>query len=143
MKSKGEFSMIINKKYSGLVTSLKIVSKAIKTPEEEKIQKRVGIIKTETEYTNGDLKEFIDGPVPDDILFSSVSWDERIGEYKLIINELEFPVKILKIERKNKTNNQTCSFIFETEDLTNLSTLGNYVKDKDNPSQIKLEWLQK
>lgn len=136
--------MIIGKTYSGLVTSLKIISKNIKTPEDEKIQKRVGIVKVENDYNKGDLSEFIDGSVPDDIFFTTITWnDERIGEFKLTINEIEIPVKVIKIERKNKSNSSVFSLTFETEELTNLSTVGNYVKDKDNPSQIKLEWLQK
>lgn len=140
--TKGE-TMIFEKTYSGLVTSLKIVSKAIKGPEDEKIQKRVGIIKIENDYNTGDLSKFIDGPVPDDFEYDSVSWGERLGEYNININDIDIPVKVIKIDRKNKSDSMKFSLTFETEALTNLSTVGNYVKDKDNPTQFKLSWLQK
>jgi hypothetical protein len=136
--------MYLDKTYSGQLEVLKIVSKSIKTPEDEKIQKRVGIIKTEFDYTDGDLTRFVDdNTIPNNRFYNTLSWtEERTGTYELNINDLVFPVKIIKIERKNKEDAAKFSLTFETEELVNLSTLGMYVKDKENPSQIKLSILE-
>ena len=47
--------------------------------------------------------------------------------------------KIIKIQRSNKDDVEgKFSILFETEDLDNISTIGNYLKDKDNPATFKL-----
>ena len=127
--------MKLDKKYSGILAALKIVSKKVQGPEEteEKITKRVGVLKAEFEYVDGDLSHFVDGIVANDIYYTSVVWaEERTGLYLLNINDIEIPVKIMKIERKNKDAEAKFSLTFETEVLDNLSVVGNYIKDAEN-----------
>lgn len=131
--------MKLDKTYEGLVTAVKISSKNIKTPEDEKIQKRVGIVKIDFDYTDGDLSGWVDDEVANNVFFTSVSWDEeRVGTFSLDINEIVLPVKIIKIGRKNKEDAAKFSLTFETEDLEKISPIGNYVKDKDTKTQVKL-----
>lgn len=133
--------MKLDKKYQGILAALKIVSKKVEGPEgsEEKITKRVGVLKAEFEYVDGDLSHWVDGLVANDIYYSSVVWaEERTGLYLLNINEIEIPVKILRIERKNKDAEAKFSITFETEVLDNLSVVGNYIKDKENPATFIL-----
>jgi hypothetical protein len=69
-----------------------------------------------------------------------VTWaEERTGAYLLNINEIEIPVKIMKIERKNKDSEAKFAITFETEVLDNLSVVGNYIKDKENLATFILE----
>jgi hypothetical protein len=142
MDSTRETIMKLEKKYSGILAALKIVSKKVQGPEEsdEKITKRVGVLKAEFEYTDGDLSHFVDGLVANDIYYTSVTWaEERTGAYLLNINEIEIPVKIMKIERKNKDSEAKFAITFETEVLDNLSVVGNYIKDKENLATFILE----
>lgn len=133
--------MKLDKTYEGLVTAVKISSKNIKTPEEEKIQKRVGIVKIEFDYVDGDLSELVD-EVANNVFYSSVTWDEeRVGNFSLDINEIIFPVKIIKISRKNKEDAAKFTMTFETDELEAISPIGNYVKDKDTKTQVKLTKL--
>lgn len=134
--------MILEKTYSGIITKISIASRTIKTPEDEKIKKNVGIVGVELDYNTGDLEYFVDGKIPDDIMFTTASWDERVGKYSLNINEVILDVKVIKIERKNKEDACKFSLTFETEQFENMSILGNYIKDKENPSQIKLSVLE-
>lgn len=129
--------MKLGKTYPGTVKTVKIVSKNIKGPEDEKVQIQVGIVQIEMEYNAGDLVEFIPGNVPDDIYFTSVNWnDEVIGNYELNLNEIIFNTKIVKISRSNKSDSATFSITFETQDLEKLSSVGMYVKIKEPLSQF-------
>ncbi len=130
--------MKFDKTYSTIISSYKVTTKNIKSVEDEKISKRVGSFKAEMDYFSGDLSEFISGNVPDDIEIITATWDERVGEYSLNVNDTIFNVRILKIERKNKDNAAKFSLTFETEDLEHFSEISHYVKDKDNPAQITL-----
>jgi rod shape-determining protein MreB len=94
------------------------------------------------DYNQGDLEYFVDGKIPDDIMFTTASWDERVGKYSLNINDVVLDVKVIKIERKNKEDACKFSLTFETEQFENMSILGNYIKDKENPSQITLTALE-
>jgi hypothetical protein len=133
--------MKLDKTYEGLVTAVKISSKNIKTPEEEKIQKRVGIVKIEFDYVDGDLSELVD-EVANNVFYTTVTWDEeRVGNFSLDINEIVFPVKIIKISRKNKEDAAKFTMTFETDELEAISPIGNYVKDKDTKTQVKLTKL--
>jgi len=134
--------MKFDKTYSCIISSYKVATKSIKTPEDEKIQKRYGSCKIEADYFSGDLSEFISGNTPDDIEIITATWDERIGTYSLNINDVIFPVKIVKIERKNKEDAAKFSLTFETEELEKFSGISHYVKDKDNLAQVTLSKLE-
>lgn len=131
--------MKLGKTYQGTVKTVKIVSKNIKGPEDEKVQIQVGIVQIEMEYNAGDLVEFIPGNVPDDIYFTSVNWnDEFVGTYELNLNDIIFNTKIVKISRNNKSGSATFSLTFETQDLEKLSLVGMFVKIKEPLSQFTI-----
>lgn len=130
--------MKIGKDYTGTVKAVKIVGKSIKGPEDEKIQKQVGIVEVESEYNAGDLSELVVGATPEDIYATSIVWnDEIVGFYDVDINDIVFKARIIKIARKNK-DVPTFSLTFETEDLEKLSGIGLYVKIKDTPSNFTI-----
>jgi len=130
--------MKIGKDYTGTVKAVKIVGKSIKGPEDEKIQKQVGIVEVESEYNAGDLSELVVGATPEDIYATSIVWnDEIVGYYDVDINDIVFKAKIIKISRKNK-DTPTFSLTFETEDLESLSGIGLYVKIKETPSNFTI-----
>lgn len=130
------------KDYSGTVKAVKIVGKSIKGPEDEKVQKQVGIVEIEIEYNSGDLSELVIGTTPDDIYVSSIVWnDEIVGDYDVDINDILFKAKIVKLSRKNK-DVPTFSLTFETEDLDKLSGIGMYVKIKDVPSNFVINKIE-
>lgn len=131
--------MKLGSKYSGTVKTVKIVSKNIKGPEDEKVQIQVGIVQIEMEYNAGDLVEFVPGNVPDDIYFSSVNWnDEFIGTYELNLNDIILNTKVVKISRANKSDTASFSVTFETQDLEKLSLVGMFVKIKEPLSQFEI-----
>ena len=130
--------MKFNKTYSVIISGYKVTTKNIKGPEDEKIAKRIGIFKAESDYFSGDLSEFISSNIPDDIEIITATWDERVGTYSVNVNDIQFEVKIIKIERKNKDDAAKFSLTFETEDLESFSLISHYVKDKDNPAQLVL-----
>lgn len=131
--------MKLDNDYTGQITSAKFSKKAIKGPEDEKQYVRVGVIKLEMEFNDDDLSNFVDSSIANDRAFDTCSWGERIGLYSLDINDVVSKVKVVKIQRTNKDELEgTFSLTFETEDLENVSTIGNYLKDKDNPAQFKL-----
>lgn len=130
------------KEYTGTVKAVKIVGKSIKGPEDEKVQKQVGIVEIESEYNSGDLSELVIGTTPDDIYATSIVWnDEIVGDYDVDINDILFKAKIIKISRKNK-DVPTFSLTFETEDLEKLSGIGMYVKIKDTPSNFVINKIE-
>lgn len=130
--------MKIGKDYTGTVKAVKIVGKSIKGPEDEKIQKQVGIVEVESEYNAGDLSELVVGATPEDIYATSIVWnDEIVGFYDVDINDIVFKARIIKIARKNK-DVPTFSLTFETEDLESLSGIGLYVKIKETPSNFTI-----
>lgn len=130
------------KDYTGTVKAVKIVGKSIKGPEDEKVQKQVGIVEIESEYNSGDLSELVIGTTPDDIYATSIVWnDEIVGDYDVDINDILFKAKIIKISRKNK-DVPTFSLTFETEDLEKLSGIGMYVKIKDTPSNFVINKIE-
>lgn len=130
------------KDYAGTVKAVKIVGKSIKGPEDEKVQKQVGIVEIESEYNSGDLSELVIGTTPDDIYATSIVWnDEIVGDYDVDINDILFKAKIIKISRKNK-DVPTFSLTFETEDLEKLSGIGMYVKIKDTPSNFVINKIE-
>ena len=130
--------MKLGKTYSSIIKAYNVTTKNIKTPEDEKIQKRVGIVKVEQDYVSGDLSDFLPLEVTDDVFYSSCSWSERTGTYSLNINDIVFPVKIVKIDRKNKDESTKFTVTFETEDLETVAGISHYVKDKENPAQVIL-----
>ena len=131
--------MKLDTQYTGQVTGAKYSKKAIKGVEDEKIYKRVGVIKIEMEFNEGDLDSHVDSSIADERTYDSCSWGERVGKYEIDINGVISKVKIVKIQRTNKDETEgKFSFTFETEELDNVSTIGNYLKDKDNPAQFKL-----
>jgi hypothetical protein len=131
--------MKFNTEYIGQVTSVKCAKKAIKGVEDQKVYKRVGLIKLEMPYTDGDLDSHVDSSISDDRSYDSCSWGERVGKYEIDINGIVSKAKIIKIQRSNKDDVEgKFSILFETEDLDNISTIGNYLKDKDNPATFKL-----
>jgi hypothetical protein len=131
--------MKLDKDYTGQITKAMFVKKAFKGPEEKKEYKRVGIIQTEIDYQDGDLDSFIDPVIADNRNYKSCSWDEIVGTYELDINDVISDVKIIGISRKNKNDIEgTLSITFETENMDNVSTIGNYLKDKDTPANIKI-----
>jgi hypothetical protein len=131
--------MKLNNNYTGQITSAKFSKKAIKGVDDEKQYVRVGIIKLEMEFNDDDLSNFVDSSIANDRAFDSCSWDERIGYYSLNINDVVSKVKVIKIQRTNKDELEgTFSLTFETEELDNVSTIGNYLKDKDNPASFCL-----
>lgn len=135
--------MKLDTEYTGTVKTAKIISKNIKTPEDEKIQKHVGVVEIEMSYNSGDLSGFVIGSTPDDIYVSSITWnDEIVGTYELNINDIVFNTKIVKISRKNKTDEVLYSLTFETEDLDKISQVGIYVKVKETPSNFKLNKVE-
>lgn len=132
--------MKLDKEYTGQITKALYVKKAIKGVEDKKEYKRVGNIQVEIPFQDGDLDSFVNPSVADDRYFSSCVWnDERVGEYELDINDTISTVRVIKIGRKNKSEVEgTFSIMFETEDMDNVSIIGNYLKDKDTPANIKL-----
>ena len=141
--NEGDRNMKLGKTHSGLITSHKSKIKNIKGVEDEKIQKRVVEVKVQTEFTAGDLSEFIPGNVQDDFLFNSASWDEEIiGTYSVNINDIEFNSKIIKIQRKNSDKGTFSTITFESEDVDQTANLVHYFKDKDNPIQIKISKIE-
>ena len=127
--------------YEGQVTSIKFAKKVIKGTEdsEEKTYKRVGCIKVEFSFNDSDLDQFVDPGIADDRTYDSCTWGERIGFYDLDINSIIVTGKIVQINRSNKNEIEgKFSLVIETDNLDNVSTIANYIKDKDNPSQIKL-----
>lgn len=131
--------MKLDKDYTGQITKAMYAKKAFKGPEEKKEYKRVGIIQVEIDYQDGDLDSFVDPVIADNRLYKKCDWDEIVGEYELDINDVISNVKVIAIQRKNKNDIEgTLSVTFETEDMDNVSTIGNYLKDKDTPANIKL-----
>lgn len=131
--------MKLDTEYTGQVTTAKYAKKAIKGVEDEKIYKRVGYIKIEMEYNDGDLDSHVDSSISDDRNYDSCSWGERVGKYEIDINGVLVKAKIVKIQRTNKDDVEgKFSLAFETDDLDVVSTIGNYLKDKDNPAIFKL-----
>ncbi len=125
--------------YTGQITAAKYSKKAIKGVEDEKVYKRVGVIKIEMEFNDGDLDSHVDSSIADDRTYDSCSWGMRVGKYELDINDIVSTGRIAKIQRSNKDEVEgKFSIIFETEDLDNVSTISNYLKDKDNPANFKL-----
>jgi hypothetical protein len=123
--------MKLDKEYTGQITKALYVKKAIKGVEDKKEYKRVGNIQVEIPFQDGDLDSFVNP--------SCVCNDERVGEYELDINDTISTVRVIKIGRKNKSEVEgTFSIMFETEDMDNVSIIGNYLKDKDTPANIKL-----
>lgn len=134
--------MKLDRTYSAQVTVAKYAKKAIKGVEDKKEYKRVGHIQVEYAYAGGDLDNFVDASIADDNSYTSCNWNEEIiGKYELDVNDVISEVKIIKISRKNKSESSTASILFETENLENVSVIGNYLKDKDNPAQVKLTKL--
>lgn len=131
--------MKLDTDYTGQITIAKYSKKAIKGPEDEKQYIRVGIIKIDMEFHDGDLDSHVDTSIANDRAFDSCTWGERVGKYTLDINDVVSTGKIVKIQRTNKDELEgRFSITFETEELDNVSTVGNYLKDKDNPATFKL-----
>lgn len=127
--------------YTGLVDSVKISKKAIKGVEDEKVYKRVGVVKLTMVYGQGDLQALTGSSIADDETYDKISWGARVGKYELNVNEVIAKTKIVSIQKINKDEESKFSIVFETEDLDFISAIGNYVKDKENPSNLKLTYL--
>lgn len=127
--------------YTGLVDSVKISKKAIKGVEEEKVYKRVGVVKLTMVYGQGDLYALTGSSIADDETYDKISWGARVGKYELNVNDVIAKTKIVSIQKINKDEESKFSIVFETEDLDFISAIGNYVKDKENPSNLKLTYL--
>lgn len=129
--------------YTGQITVARCDKKAIKGVEDEKQYKRVGIIKLEMTFQDGDLDHHVDPSIADDRTYDSCSWGERVGKFELDVNDIISTVKIVKITRTNKDELEgKFSMTFETEAIENISTIGVYLKDKDNPANLKLSTLK-
>jgi succinate dehydrogenase flavin-adding protein (antitoxin of CptAB toxin-antitoxin module) len=127
--------------YTGLVDSVKISKKAIKGVEDEKVYKRVGVVKLTMVYGQGDLYALTGSSIADDETYDKISWGARVGKYELNVNDVIAKTKIVSIQKINKDEESKFSIVFETEDLDFISAIGNYVKDKENPSNLKLTYL--
>ena len=129
--------------YTGQITAAKYSKKAIKGVEDEKVYKRVGVIKIEMDFADGDLDSHVDSSIADDRSYDSCSWGMRAGKFELNINDVVSTGRIAKIQRTNKDELEgKFSIIFETEDLDNVSTISNYLKDKDNPATFTLSSIK-
>lgn len=132
--------MKLDVKYTGQITTAKYARKVIKGTEDEKQYKRVGVIKVEFEFQDGDLDNFVDPSIADDRTYDSCSWGERIGWYELDINDVLVKGKVVQISRSNKDELEgKFSLTLETENLENVSTIANYIRDTDNPAQIEIK----
>jgi succinate dehydrogenase flavin-adding protein (antitoxin of CptAB toxin-antitoxin module) len=127
--------------YTGLVDSVKISKKAIKGVEDEKVYKRVGVVKLTMVYGQGDLYALTGSSIADDETYDKISWGARVGKYELNVNDVIAKTKIVSIQKINKDEESKFSIVFETEDLDFISAIGYYVKDKENPSNLKLTYL--
>ena len=133
--------------YTGQVTTAKYARKVIKGTEkgseEEKQYKRVGVIKVELTFQDGDLDNFVDPSIADDRSYDSCSWGERLGWYNLTINETVVKGKVTQINRSNKDELEgKFSLTLETEDLEMVSTIANYIRDTDNPAQLEIATVE-
>ena len=128
--------------YFGLVDSAKISKKAIKGVEEEKQYKRVGVVKLTMTFGSGDLSSLCDPIIAEDVSYDKITWGERVGSYELSVNDILAKVRVISIQKVNKTEESKFSIVFETEDLDFVSGVGNYIKDKENPSTLILTYLK-
>lgn len=107
---------------------------------------RVSQIKVKIDYQDGMLEDILvgdDNTIADSISYDTCSWGQRIGSYELEINETSLVVVINKIERKNKKDN-VCELLitFETADVEKAGFVGQYLRDKDNPTKLSIKTIE-
>lgn len=131
--------MIIDKKYNGQVVGLSYTK--FKIPESNPAEHiRVAKVKVRFAFIDGDLDEILsDSDIANSDTYDNCSWGERVGDYKLNVNGIIIPCKIVNVSRINKSDvEKFFTLTLRTQELEIAASIGNYLKDKENPCEIIL-----
>ena len=102
----------------------------------------VAVVKITSPFFDGDLDCLIpsDAAITNSSDYSKVTFPEQIGDYSLVVNDVNLEGSILRIDRVNNQKNgeRFFSIYFLTSNIGDAGTLSHYLKQEDSPNMAML-----